>query len=149
MQFREFTALIVLLVFGASATELGTTAGAWLKPAAAKKSSTCLRHASNCSCPKACIVPKPEMNASCHGSAASKLAGTPEPSSTASCFMKSGCEPKDAATQARSTLKDFWFRPLEALHCSVQVFQVTDSSTEHPRVGFSPLPFHPPRNILT
>ena len=53
MRFRELTALIVLLIFGASATGLGTTTSAWLTPAVASTGSVCPMH-SNCLCPESC-----------------------------------------------------------------------------------------------
>ncbi len=146
MRLRELTALIVLLVFGTGATELGTMTGGWPKPAAAAKGSACSLH-SNCMCPESCKLQKPKVKASCHTSAAHKPEN-PSRLPSASCFLKPGCGQKDAVTQASTGLKDSWLRPSEHLDGAVEVFQLIGFSVELPRLGFIPLPFHPPKNSL-
>jgi hypothetical protein len=146
MRLRELTALIVLLVFGTSATELGTMT-TWLRPVGASKGSVCSLH-SNCSCPESCKLQKPKVKASCHTSAATKSENTPKPSSP-SCFLKAGCGQKDAVIQASNSLKDSWLQPFEDLHGAVEAFQLIGFSIEFPRLGFIPHPFHPPKDTLS
>ena len=146
MRLRELTALIVLLVFGIGATELGTITSGWLKPGAATKGPTCSLH-SNCLCPESCKLQKPKVKASCHPSAANKSENPSKPPS-ASCFLKPGCGQKDAVTQASNGLKDSWLRPSGDLHGAVEVFRLIGFSVEFPRLGFIPPPFHPPKNSL-
>jgi hypothetical protein len=146
MRLRELTALIVLLVFGISATELGTVTNAWLRPASASNGSLCPLH-SKCLCPESCKLQKPKAKASCHTSAATDSSPNPLPSP--SCFLKAGCGQRDAVTHASNSLKDSWLQPLEGFYRANHVFQLMGFSVKFPRLGFIPLPFHPPKTILS
>ena len=145
MRLRKLTALVVLLVFATSATEWATVTSGWLKLAGASKGAVCSLH-SNCSCPEHCKLPKPRVKVSCHTAAANKSENAPNPST--SCFLMAGCGQKDAVTQASNNLKDSWLQPFEGLHGAVQVFPLMAFSVEFPRLGFTPHPFHPPKNGL-
>lgn len=145
MRFRKFATLIVLLAFGASTTELGTTASTWLKPTVAGKTSACSLHSFKCQCPEVCKVQKPKAGASCHDAAKKSVSKT-EPSSSASCALKARCGQKDAVAQATSSLKDSWLQPFQHLQYAVEEPLSTSSLVGSPRRGFLPASFHPPRN---
>ena len=51
-------------------------------------------------------------------------------------------------THASNNLKDSCLQTYETLHGAVEVFQRMGFSVEFPLLGFIPLPFHPPKNIL-
>jgi hypothetical protein len=95
MRFTRLVALLVLLGFTTSTTEVVMMASAWLKPGLAEKASVCALHSFNCRCPEACEVQqpnkKPKVKVSCHAAPESESKAQPEPSSLGSCVLKAAC----------------------------------------------------------
>jgi hypothetical protein len=100
-------------------------------------------HSRNCRCPEACEVQKPKVKVSCHKAPVSEA--QPERSSLGSCFLKAACGHGDDASHVTHRSKDAILHFSQNLPFTVNPSLLSSSLRESPRVGFYPVPFHPPR----
>ncbi len=141
---KPFIAVVLLLAFVCSATELSAFAQTWRVSSQTAKPASCPMHASKCCCPKVCKAPKKATEkAGCHtANKESQSASAPAPT----CFVKAGCEQKDTVAFATSLAKEF------VLESAQQLIQASDgspfrvSATSYLLFGHLSLPFHPPKN---
>ena len=87
---RTVVAVVVLLAFSLSTTDLTLLLGASLK--ATPEGTSCPLHKTKCCCPKVCKTP-PKVGAACHkpGDSTERLGAAKTAPATA-CVLKAGCD---------------------------------------------------------